>query len=153
MRRVQTIATVVAALGGVVAGAAGAQVAVAPVNTSAPVISGQPYVGKTLSATTGGWQNSPTSYTYQWVRCDALGNACIQTSGATTKTYIPTSADVNHTLEVWVTASNASGTTGPVNSKPTAVITPALPPKNTTPPSMLIKLVLVSNTAVSPVTT
>ena len=139
MRRVQTIATVVAALGGVLAGAAGAQVAVAPVNTSAPVISGQPYVGKTLSATTGGWQNSPTSYTYQWVRCDALGNACIQTSGATTKTYTPTSADVNHTLEVWVTASNASGTTGPVNSKPTAVITPALPPKNTTPPSIVGK--------------
>ncbi len=110
-----------------------------PVNTSAPVISGQPYVGKTLTASAGGWQNNPTSFTYQWARCDANGNGCNQISGATTKTYVPTSADVNHTLEVWVTASNSAGTTGPVNSKPTAVITPALPPKNTTAPSVVGK--------------
>jgi hypothetical protein len=111
----------------------------APQNTSAPTISGQPYVGKTLTASTGGWRNSPTSYGYQWARCDSKGNNCNQISGATTKTYVPTSADVNHTLEVWVTATNGAGTTGPVNSKPTDVITPALPPKNTKAPRLVGK--------------
>lgn len=111
----------------------------APQNTSAPTISGQPYVGKTLTASTGGWKNSPSSYAYQWARCDAKGNNCDQISNSTTKTYVPTSADINHTLEVWVTASNSSGTTGPVNSKPTDVVTPALPPTNTKAPSVVGK--------------
>jgi hypothetical protein len=139
MRRLVRIAIVAAVATALSVAAAAAQSLAAPVNTSAPVISGEPYVGKTLSASTGGWQNSPTSYTYQWVRCDANGNNCVQISGATAKTYTPTSADVNHTLEVWVTATNSAGTAGPVNSKPTAVITPALPPKNTVPPSIVGK--------------
>jgi hypothetical protein len=113
--------------------------AAAPVNTSAPVVSGQPYVGKTLTSTTGGWQNSPASYAYQWVRCDENGNRCVQISGATSKTYTPTSADVNHTLESWVTATNSAGTAGPVSSKATEVITPALPPTNTTAPTVVGK--------------
>jgi hypothetical protein len=128
-------AVFVAALFAVVAGAQGG----APVNTAAPMISGQPYVGKTLTTTNGGWQNSPTRFTYQWVRCDGMGNNCNQISGATMHTYVPTSADVNHRLESWVTASNSSGTTGPVNSKPTQVITPALPPKNTVAPTIIGK--------------
>jgi hypothetical protein len=111
----------------------------APKNSSAPTTSGQPYVGKTVTASVGGWQNQPSSYSYQWARCDAKGNSCSQIAQATSKTYVPTSADVNNTLEVWVTATNAAGTTGPVNSKPTAVITPALPAKNTKLPSVVGK--------------
>ncbi len=68
-----------------------------------------------------------------------LGNNCAQIAGATSKTYTPTSADVNHTLASWVTATNAGGTVGPVNSKPTEVITPALPPRITTQPSIVGK--------------
>ena len=140
MRRLVMIGLFAAVVSALFAATVAAQLsAVAPVNTSAPVISGAPYVGKTLSASTGGWQNSPTGYTYQWVRCDAKGNNCVQISGATMKTYTPTSADVNHTLEVWVTATNSAGTRGPVNSKPTAVITPALPPKNTAAPTIVGK--------------
>ena len=131
------VAMVVAAAGTSVAVAA--QAAAAPVNTSAPVVSGQPYVGKTLSSTTGAWQNNPTSYSYQWVRCDQNGNNCSQISGATAKTYTPTSADVNHALASWVTATNSAGTAGPVTSKPTNAITPALPPTVTTQPSVVGK--------------
>jgi hypothetical protein len=139
MRRITLVSALLAVLAGVTAVSTAARSAAAPVNTSAPVISGQPYVGKTLTSTTGGWQNNPTSYSYQWVRCDQMGNGCAQISGATSKTYTPTSADVNHRLESWVTATNSSGTVGPVNSKPTATITPALPPTNTTPPSIVGK--------------
>ena len=131
------------ALVSVLVSSAGAQPLAAsvkpPENTSAPVISGQPYVGKTLSSTAGTWQNNPTSYSYQWIRCDGLGNNCAQIGGSTSKTYTPTSADVNHTLASWVTATNGGGTVGPVNSKPTNVITPALQPKITTQPSIVGK--------------
>ena len=124
---------------GLAASAAAARSAAAPVNTSAPTISGQPYVGKTLTSTTGGWQNAPTSYSYQWARCDQNSNGCAQISGATSKAYTPTSADVNHTLASWVTATNSGGTAGPVSSKSTDTITPALPPTNTALPAVVGK--------------
>ena len=139
MKRISLLAVLAAVVVAVVAASAAAQTASAPVNSSAPVVSGEPYVGKTLSTSTGGWTNSPTSYGYQWVRCDQNGSSCAQISGATAKTYAPTSADVNHTLAAWVTATNAAGTAGPVTSKPTATITPALPPANTTRPSIVGK--------------
>ena len=135
------IALIVSLLGLVlgVSAVSAATTAAAPVNSTAPVVSGQPYVGKALTTTTGGWQNAPTTYAYQWVRCDANGHACKQIEGATSKTYTPTSADVNHTLASWVTATNSSGTTGPVSSKTTSVITPALPAKNTAKPTIVGK--------------
>jgi hypothetical protein len=141
MKRLLSITILAAAASAVlgVSAAAAAGSAAAPVNTSAPAVSGQSYVGKTLTSTPGGWQNSPTSYGYQWVRCDQSGNSCAQISAATSKTYTPTSADVNHTLESWVTATNSGGTAGPVNSKPTDTITPALAPTNTVLPSIVGK--------------
>lgn len=139
MRRITLISTLLALVVSVGAASAAAASMAAPVNTAAPTVSGQPYVGKTLTSTTGTWQNAPTRYSYQWVRCDQNGNSCAQISGATAKTYTPVSADVNFTLESWVTATNASGTAGPVSSKPTDTITPALPPTNTTAPSIVGK--------------
>lgn len=139
MRHITLVSVLLAVVVGVAAASAAARSATAPVNTSAPVISGQPYVGKTLTSSTGGWQNAPTSYSYQWVRCDANGNHCGQIGGATSTAYAPTSADVNHTLQSWVAATNSDGTTGPVNSKPSNTITPALPPKNTALPTVVGK--------------
>jgi len=139
MKRITLMAALLAVVICVTAAAAAARSAAAPVNTSAPTISGQPYVGKTLTSTTGGWQNAPTSYSYQWVRCDQSGNGCAQISGAISKAYTPTSADVNHTLASWVTATNSGGTVGPVNSKSTDTITPALPPTNTALPTVVGK--------------
>lgn len=81
----------------------------APVNTSVPTISGTAQDGQTLAATAGAWSNSPTSFTYQWLRCDQNGNNCVNISGATSSTYRATSADVNRRLRVAVTAKNASG--------------------------------------------
>src|SRR5512136_104871 len=86
-----------------------------PVNTGAPVVSGQPYVGKTLTTTTGSWLNSPTSYGYQWIRCDSNGNGCGPIGGAHSTSYVLASADVGHTIESLVSATNAAGTTAAVN--------------------------------------
>lgn len=40
-----------------------------PSNTALPSVSGSANVGSTLSANSGTWANSPTSYAYQWQRC------------------------------------------------------------------------------------
>jgi polysaccharide biosynthesis protein PslG len=55
------------------AAAAGA----APVNSSPPTIAGTTQVGQTLSATTGSWTNSPTSYAYQWQECNTYNGAVL----------------------------------------------------------------------------
>ncbi|MDQ1493954.1 MAG: hypothetical protein QOG69_437, partial [Actinomycetota bacterium] len=106
---------------------------VVPGNTTLPTISGSTAVGETLSASTGGWSNSPTSYGYQWLRD---GSAI---SSATGSSYTIVDTDVGHALSVRVTATNADGQTaatslaaGPVaDSTPTPVVTPPV----VTPPS------------------
>jgi hypothetical protein len=106
-----------------------------PVTRSAPTIQGSPVVGKTLTATNGLWSNSPTSFSYQWLRCDANGNNCANIKGAASKTYTLASADIGNTIVVLVTAKNSGGSST-ANSKPTDVVTPAVPPKSSVLPSI-----------------
>jgi predicted actin-binding protein len=82
-----------------------------PVNTVRPSISGDAVVGSTLTADTGTWSGSPTSYSYQWLQCDQFGSGCVPVTGATGKTYGVRMADVDGTLRVDVTAKNANGST------------------------------------------
>lgn len=81
----------------------------APENTARPTITGVAVVGETLTARTGNWSGSPTSYGYQWLRCDTTGADCFPISGATGKTYGVQFADVYSTLRVRVAARNAAG--------------------------------------------
>jgi hypothetical protein len=108
-----------------------------PVNVGAPVLSGPPYVGKTLTTTKGSWQNSPTTYGYQWIRCDTKGSGCVLISGAASNSYVPTSADVGHTIEALVSAANAAGRAAAVNSQLTAAISPAQPPVSRSTPTIV----------------
>jgi hypothetical protein len=78
-----------------------------PANTAAPAISGTTTVGSTFTATTGAWSGAPTSYAYQWQDCASTGCAAI--AGATSSSYVATSADLDHTLRVIVTAANGGG--------------------------------------------
>ncbi len=94
-----------------------------PVNTALPAISGTAQQGSTFTASNGSWSNSPTSYAYQWQRCDGAGAACVTISGATSSTFGLTSADVGKTLRVVVTASNAGGSTS-VTSAASAIVAP-----------------------------
>ena len=83
----------------------------APVNTAHPAITGVAQVGQTFTASAGSWSGSPTTYAYEWRRCDASGDRCDRIrDAANLSTYVLTSDDVGHTLRVYMSASNAAGT-------------------------------------------
>jgi len=94
-----------------------------PVNATPPSISGTTSVGSTLQVDTGQWTtpdpSQPLTYRYQWGRCtSSSASSCYQISGATSNTYTATDADRNYYLTVWVTATNASGTSQAVAATP-----------------------------------
>jgi hypothetical protein len=107
--------------------------AAAPATTSPPTVEGKFQVGETLTAGNGSWSNSPTTYTYQWQRCTSGGTGCVAITGATTRTYKLTSADVDKTVRVLVTATNTDGQ-ATANSHPSPVISDASAPRNTARP-------------------
>src|SRR3954451_25404715 len=72
-RKLFTLAALMAVA--VAAIVASAQAATAPPsNTSAPQVAGPPRQGSTFTAYPGTWTNSPTSYSYSWIRLDANAN-------------------------------------------------------------------------------
>ena len=85
------------------------QPSAAPKNTERPTISGTARVGQTLSASTGSWTGNPTSFGFQWQRCDADGTNCSDVAGATSRTYTVRTADVGFRLRVQVTARTDKG--------------------------------------------
>jgi hypothetical protein len=106
-----------------------------PVNTSLPVLSTSPPIdGVSLSVSKGSWTNSPTSFAYQWKRCDSSGENCSAISGATNSTYVPSDTDVGHTLAASVTASNSGGTSTPTASAPSGLVQQL--PTNTSAPAL-----------------
>jgi hypothetical protein len=110
----------------------------APVNTVPPTISGTPTVGQTLTASNGTWTNSPTSYAYQWERCNGGGNNCTSIKNATQQTYTLVAADAGSTIRVRVTATNADGSASATSAQtvPIASGTANGAPKNTSPPTI-----------------
>jgi hypothetical protein len=97
-----------------------------PGNTALPSISGTAQQAQTLTASAGSWSGSPTSYAYQWRRCDAAGSACASIGGATTATYMPVAGDVGSTLRVVVTATNAAGSAGATSAQTAVVQAPSV---------------------------
>jgi hypothetical protein len=104
-----------------------------PKNTGVPVISGTPRVGQTLTTSDGSWSGNPTSFTYQWQRCDVDNLvACTNVAGATAKTYVLHLVDLGFRLRVAVTAHNAKGL-ATATSAPTPIIAPAVTITNKRP--------------------
>ena len=124
--RLAAVVFTLTALAAVAAGAASARaLAAAPAATTDPAIAGAARVGSTLTATTGSWTgDNPISYAFNWLRCNAAGNACAAIAGATSQSYLLAAADVAATVRVSVVAVNAAGAAGAV-SAPSATITSA----------------------------
>ena len=116
--------------------AAATAFAAVPRTTSPPTLEGTYREGSTLRAVNGLWANNPTSFSYEWQRCDANGNACGDIGGATNNTYKLAQADVGRTVRILVTAKNADGSSPATNSKPSPVIADNAAPKNTTLPTI-----------------
>ena len=137
MKRSPFIVALVALVAGLF-GTAAAATSAAPVNSAPPTITGTAQVGQTLTAGNGTWTNNPTSFAYQWLRCNAGGNACAPVANGAAKTYTLVGADAGRTIRVRVTATNADGSAS-AQSDQTAVVAPATStagPKNTDPPTI-----------------
>jgi hypothetical protein len=106
-----------------------------PANTTPPSITGTPRVGETLTAQNGTWTNSPTAFQYQWQRCNASGNGCVNIPGAVDRTYLLGTSDRGRTMRVRVTAVNADGAAN-ARSAPTAVVAASTAPQNTARPTV-----------------
>lgn len=104
-----------------------------PVNTSPPSVAGLALEGQTLSETHGSWTNNPTSYSYQWQRCDTAGGSCVAIVDASGRALALTAADVGHTIRVLESASNAGGSAGMVSSAQSDVVTAPWPPPSPPP--------------------
>ena len=88
---------------------------------STPAISGSAQLGRTLTGSPAQFKNNPGTFSYQWMRCNALG--CLAIPGETDVTYTPTSADVGDSIALSETASNSGGTSATVQSPRTDTIT------------------------------
>jgi subtilisin family serine protease len=102
----------------------------APTNTALPVISGTVQEGSPLATSNGAWTQSPTSYTYQWNRCDTSGANCAAIANAIQQTYPLTANDVGSTLRATVTAHNAIGTNSATSLQ--TIVVPGTSPTITT---------------------
>jgi hypothetical protein len=107
-----------------------------PVILAPPAILGPAQPGQLLSASTGTWSNHPTSFEYEWLRCNARGEGCSEIPLATSSTYTVAPADVSGTLRVAVIATNRAGESPPALSPPSTVVSSPFPPENVAPPAI-----------------
>ena len=108
-------------------------------NTARPTISGEARVGQELSASEGTWTGNPTSFAFQWQRCDVDTLTCANVIGATGRSYGVRLADLGFRLRVEVTArtDNRSGT---ATSSATAIVVPTTPITNRRPTLRIISV-------------
>jgi hypothetical protein len=110
-----------------------------PSNTVLPAITGTAAVGQTLTTSDGTWTESPTSFTYEWLRCPSSGGSAdgsdCASIGVTTNSYAVATGDVGFTLRSRVTAVNSDGQAKAV-SNATAVVAAQGGPPNTAPPTI-----------------
>lgn len=98
----------------------------APVDVTAPSVSGLPVLGQTLTAEVGTWAGTgPFEYSYQWRGCNLLGE-CEDISGATGATYTVGPLQIADSIEVVVAARNSLGSAS-ATSEPTDVVKALLP--------------------------
>jgi hypothetical protein len=106
-------------------------------NTARPAITGEARVGQELSADEGTWTGNPTSFAFQWQRCDIDTLLCVDVVGATGRTYGVRAGDVGTRIRVQVTA-RADTRTGTATSAATAVVQPAVTITNRRPTLVIL---------------
>ena len=97
-----------------------------------PTITGTAREGESLTGSTGAWTGAPSSFAYEWGRCNE--NSCEPIAGAASQTYALTSADVGHYVYFVVTATNITGS-GQAYAETNSIVRPR-GPANTYPPQI-----------------
>jgi hypothetical protein len=108
-------------------------------NTARPTISGQARVGQELTANEGTWTGNPTTFSFQWQRCNIDAVTCLDVTGATGRTYGVRIADLGFRLRVQVVARKDERS-GTATSLPTAVVQPTTPVTNRRPTLRILKV-------------
>jgi hypothetical protein len=108
-------------------------------NTARPTITGEARVGQELTASEGTWTGNPTSFAFQWQRCNIDAITCLDVTGATGRTYGVRLADLGFRLRVQVEARK-DGRSGTATSAPTAVVQPTTPVTNARPTLRILKV-------------
>jgi len=103
-----------------------------PANDAVPVISGNAWVGQTLSLQPGTWEGSP-QLSDQWEDCNSSGDVCapIQTPTGTSYTVAP--SDLGYRIEVAETATAQDSSIATADSNLTTTIAP---PSDQSPPAI-----------------
>ena len=103
---------------------------IAPTNTVAPVVTGTPTSGQTLSSTPGTWTGSPApTLAYQWQACttaDCVGGT-VTAIGTNQNTLVLTGAEVGRWVRVQVTAANGVAPDAVATSNITATVADMIP--------------------------
>ena len=108
----------------------------APAVTALPTISGIAREGEALTASTGTWDGSGITYKYQWKRCDAAGENCVDASAQVAQSSVTlVGADAGKTMRVVVTATSSGGT-ATATSEPTIVVVRKGAPVSTAVPTI-----------------
>jgi hypothetical protein len=108
-------------------------------NTARPEITGEARVGQELTASEGTWTGNPTSFDYQWQRCDVESLICANVIGATGKSYGVRLADLGFRLRVEVTARKEARS-GTATSAASGIVVPTAPITNARPTISIISI-------------
>jgi hypothetical protein len=92
---------------------------------SSPAVEGVPVIGQSLADHHAVWSSEPSSFFYQWLRCDRWGSTCSPIADASLQTYVTSTADVGDTIRVQEFVANEAGETTSAVSPQTAVIRPS----------------------------
>jgi streptogramin lyase len=96
-----------------------------PENVTQPAITpAGAFQGVPLSTSNGAWTNEPSSFGYQWKRCNLKGSECSAILGATSQSYVPVGEDVGHALIAVVKATSEAGSSAEALSQATGSVLP-----------------------------
>lgn len=91
-------------------------------NVAVPTVTGTPTPTQTLTASPGDWRGAPSTYAYQWSRCDSTATTCADIPGATAATYVVTAEDTGSVLRATVVAGNSVSSLSATSAVTTAVV-------------------------------
>lgn len=80
-----------------------------PLSTVSPSFTGSTEFGSTLTGAIGTWTQSPTNYSYRWLRSSSPSGSFTAITGATGLTYTLSDDDVDMYIKFEVRASNTAG--------------------------------------------